>query len=88
VSLAGPHEAMAAKIIEKEVHSFCVWPTHEYAKGEIMIRITLLILIGALVLGGWAWAREQEMLNHNADVQMQEMQSASCNPSSDPSGAG
>jgi hypothetical protein len=76
------------KIIEKEVHSFRARPTQEYAKGEIMIRITLLVFIGALVLCGWAWAREQEMLNHNADVQLQEMQSASCNPSSDPSGAG
>ena len=53
-----------------------------------MIRITLLVLIGAVVLGEWAWAREQEMLNHSTDVQLQEMQSASCNPSSDPSGAG
>jgi hypothetical protein len=53
-----------------------------------MIRITLLIVIGALVLGGWAWAREQEMLNHSSDVQMQEMQDASCDPSSNPSGAG
>jgi hypothetical protein len=88
VSLADLHSAMAAKIIEKEVHSFRARPTHQYAKGEIMIRITLLMLIGALVLGGWAWAREQEMLNHSTDVQLQEMQSASCNPSSDPSGAG
>ena len=53
-----------------------------------MIRITLLIATGALVLGGWAWARAQEMLNHSTDVQLQEMQSGSCNPSSDPSGAG
>jgi hypothetical protein len=51
-----------------------------------MIRITLLVLIGALVLGGWAMAREREMLNHHDDVQMQEMQEASCTPSSDPSG--
>jgi hypothetical protein len=53
-----------------------------------MIRITLLVVIGALVLGGWARAREQEMLNHNKDVDVQEMQSTSCDPSSDPSGAG
>jgi hypothetical protein len=53
-----------------------------------MIRITLLIIVGALVASGWAWARQQEMLNHSADVQMQEMQSASCPPSSNPSGGG
>ncbi len=53
-----------------------------------MIRITLLVVVGALVLGGWARAREQEILNHSGDAQMQEMQSASCDPSSDPSGAG
>ncbi len=53
-----------------------------------MIRITLLVIIGALVLGGWARAREQEMLNHPANVKMQEMEDASCDPSSDPSGAG
>jgi len=53
-----------------------------------MIRITLLAFMGTLVLAGWAWAREQETLNHSTDVQMQEMQSASCDPSLDPSGAG
>ncbi len=53
-----------------------------------MFRITLLVAIAALVLGGWAWAREQEILNHPRDAQMQEMQDASCDPSSDPSGAG
>ena len=53
-----------------------------------MIRSVLLVVIGTAVLGGWAWAREQEMLNHSGDVQMQEMQSASCGPSSGSSGAG
>jgi len=53
-----------------------------------MIRITLLMAIAALVLSGWARARQQEMLNHSRDVQMQEMQDASCDPSSGPSGAG
>jgi hypothetical protein len=53
-----------------------------------MIRTTLLVVIGVLVLSGWARAREQEMLNHSADVNMQEMQDASCTPSSDPTGAG
>ena len=53
-----------------------------------MIRITLLIVCAALLLSGWAWARQQEMLNHPHDVQMQEMESASCDPSSSPSGAG
>jgi hypothetical protein len=53
-----------------------------------MIRTMLLVLIGALVAGGWAWAREQEMLNHNADVKIQLMESSSCDPSSNPSGGG
>ncbi len=53
-----------------------------------MIRITLLAVIATLVLSGWAWAREQEMLNHPHDVKMEEMQSTSCDPSSTPSGAG
>ena len=53
-----------------------------------MKRIILLAVIGALTLGGWAWAREQEMLNHSVDVHMEEMQSASCPPSSNPSGGG
>jgi hypothetical protein len=53
-----------------------------------MIRITLLVAIGVVVLSGWAWAREQEMLNHPADVQMQEMQKAYCDPSTTTSGAG
>ena len=53
-----------------------------------MIRITLLVVIGALVLSGWARAREQEMLNHPHDVKMQQMEDSSCDPSSDPSGAG
>jgi len=52
-----------------------------------MNRTTLLIIIGALVLGGWAWAREQEMLNHATNAKVQEMEDASCNPSSD-QGAG
>ena len=53
-----------------------------------MIRITLLVVIATLVLGGWAWAREQEMLNHPKDVKMQEMEDPSCDPSSSSSGAG
>jgi hypothetical protein len=53
-----------------------------------MIRITLLVIIGALVISGWAWAREQETLNHPRDVQMQQMEDASCDPSSSSSGAG
>jgi hypothetical protein len=53
-----------------------------------MIRITLLVIFAALIVSGWAWAREQEMLNHTADVHMEAMQSASCPPSSNPSGGG
>lgn len=53
-----------------------------------MIRIVLLVLAAALMWGGWAWAREQEMLNHGATVRLQEMQDASCDPSSNPSGGG
>jgi len=53
-----------------------------------MIRNTLLVIFAALILVGWAWAREQEMLNHSADVHMEEMQSASCPPSSNPPGGG
>ncbi len=52
-----------------------------------MNRITLLIIIGTLVVGGWAWAREQELLNHAANARLQEMEDASCDPSSD-NGAG
>ncbi len=53
-----------------------------------MIRITLLVAIGSIVFAGWAWAREQEMLKHAVNVEMQEMQDASCDPSSTSSGAG
>jgi hypothetical protein len=53
-----------------------------------MKRIMMLAVIGTLTLVGWAWAREQEMLNHSADVQMEEMQNASCPPSSNPPGGG
>lgn len=53
-----------------------------------MIRIVLLVLIAALVTSGWAWAREQEMLNHNAEVHLQEMENAYCTPSSSTSAGG
>ena len=53
-----------------------------------MIRITLLVVIGAVFCAGWAWAREQELLNHPASVQMQEFQAADCTPSSNPPGGG
>jgi hypothetical protein len=53
-----------------------------------MTRNILLLTLGALFLAGWAWARAAEMLNHSADARLQEMQDASCPPSSDPSGAG
>jgi len=53
-----------------------------------MKRIMLLAILGVLTLGGWAWSREQEMINHSMDVHMEEMQDASCPPSSDPPGGG
>ena len=53
-----------------------------------MKRIIMLAVIGTLTCGGWGWARQQEMLNHSADIHMEEMQSASCPPSSNPSGGG
>jgi len=51
-----------------------------------MKRIILLAAIGALVLGGWASARQVELLSHAEDVKMQPMQNASCDPSAPPSG--
>ncbi len=53
-----------------------------------MIRAALLIVIGAILCVGWAWAREQETLNHPASVRMQEMEQAQCTPSSNPPGGG
>jgi hypothetical protein len=53
-----------------------------------MKQIILLVVVTSALWLGWAWAREQEMLNHSADVHMQEMQSAPCPPSSNPSGGG
>jgi len=53
-----------------------------------MKRIILLAIIGCLTLGGWAWAQQQELLNHTSDIHMQKMDDASCDPSSNPSGAG
>jgi hypothetical protein len=53
-----------------------------------MIRTTILIVTTALLIAGWASARQQELLNHSQDVQMQEMQSTSCSASSSSSGAG
>ena len=53
-----------------------------------MMRNVLLLLLGALFLAGWMWARAAEMLNHGADAHLQEMQNASCPASSDPSGGG
>jgi len=53
-----------------------------------MIRTTLLIVTTALLLAGWASARQQELLNHPQDVQMQEMESTGCSTSSSSSGAG
>jgi hypothetical protein len=51
-----------------------------------MKTIILLAVIGALTMGGWAWAREQQMLNHLSDVNMQKMDDASCSSSSSSSG--
>jgi hypothetical protein len=51
-----------------------------------MKRLFLLAVIGCLTLGGWAFARQQEMLNHSDDVRMEKMQNASCPPSSNPGG--
>ncbi len=51
-----------------------------------MIRITLLIVIGALVVGGWTWARELEILDHPGTAHLQVMQDPGCDPSSNPSG--
>jgi hypothetical protein len=43
----------------------------------------LTIIIGLVILGGWAYASEQELANHLQDVQnMQVMDDASCPPSS------
>ncbi len=53
-----------------------------------MIRVTLLVVIGTMLWAGWAWAREQETLNHPASVRMQEMEVAQCTPSSNPPGGG
>jgi hypothetical protein len=53
-----------------------------------MIRTTLLIVSTALLLSGWVWARQQELLNHPHDVQMQVMEGPGCDPSSSSGGAG
>jgi hypothetical protein len=53
-----------------------------------MKRIILLVLIGVVVLGAWAWAREQVTLNRSTDYRMQEMQDASCSPTNNPPGGG
>jgi hypothetical protein len=53
-----------------------------------MKRIIVLVTFGTLCLGGWAWAQQEEMLKHSADVQMEEMDSASCPASSSSSGGG
>jgi hypothetical protein len=47
-----------------------------------MKQIILLSIIGTLTAGGWAWARQQEMLDHPGQIRLQEMQDASCPPSS------
>ncbi len=52
-----------------------------------MKQIILLAVIGAMTLGGWAWARQEEMLNHLADVNMQKMDDGPCSSSSSSSGA-
>jgi outer membrane lipopolysaccharide assembly protein LptE/RlpB len=51
-----------------------------------MKRIFLLAVIGGLTLCGWAFAQQQEMLNHGNDVHMEKMQYASCQPSSSSGG--
>lgn len=51
-----------------------------------MKRLFLLAVIGGLTLGGWAFARQQELLNHSNNVHMEKMQDASCPPSSSPGG--
>jgi len=51
-----------------------------------MKRLILLAVIGGLTLGGWAFARQQELINHPDDVRMEKMQNASCPPSSNPGG--
>jgi hypothetical protein len=53
-----------------------------------MKRIILLAVAGCLTLGGWGWAQQQELLNHGEDIHLEQMQDASCGPSSNPSGAG
>jgi hypothetical protein len=53
-----------------------------------MIRTTLLIVTTALLITGWASARQQELLNHSQDVQIQEMEDAYCTTTSSSSGAG
>ena len=56
--------------------------------GGEMKRIVLLAVMGCLTLGGWAWAQQQELLNHSEDIHMEQMQAGSCPPSSNPSGGG
>jgi len=51
-----------------------------------MKRLFLLAVIGGFTLGGWAFARQQELLNHSNDVRMEKMQDASCPPSSSSGG--
>ena len=51
-----------------------------------MKRIILLAAIGALVLGGWASARQIELQNHAQEAKIQPMDDASCTPSAPPSG--
>ncbi len=53
-----------------------------------MTRIILLTITAALIWTSWAFARQQELLNHGASIHMQEMEDASCDPSSGPSGGG
>jgi hypothetical protein len=53
-----------------------------------MKRMFVLIIIGCLCLDGWAWAQQEETVNHSAEIHMEEMASASCPASSSSSGGG
>ena len=53
-----------------------------------MIQKLLLTVASALLLGGWVLAQQQQISNHGASARLQEMEDASCPPSSDPSGGG
>jgi hypothetical protein len=51
-----------------------------------MKRILILTVIGCLTLGGWAFAQQQELLDHASNVNMQNMDDGSCSSSSSSGG--